>query len=127
MLLAGNGPLKLYPTGKVLKTVENRYDAQLEGVLVYDRAKKRIVQWDMAALGDYVGCWFTDHNGWKEATADAPLALGFAFEMDQSAYDVPANRRRPRSFIHAYIFKEREPFYWDPDKWAEDWKKRQAR
>jgi hypothetical protein len=127
VVLSGTGPLKLYPTGKVLKTVENRYDARLEGVVVYDRSKKKIIRWDMAVLGDYTGCWFAGNDGWKEATADAPIALGFAFELDESAYQVPAERRRPRSFVHAYIFKEREPFYWDPEKWEEDWKKRQPR
>jgi hypothetical protein len=127
VVLSGTGPLKLYPTGKVLKTVENRYDARLEGVLMYDRAAKKIVRWDMASLGDYAGCWFAGNEGWKEATPEAPLALGFAFELDQTAYQLPADRRRPRSFVHAYIFKEREQFYWDPEKWEEDWKKRQPK
>jgi hypothetical protein len=36
-------------------------------------------------------------------------------------------RRRPRSFIHAYIFKVREEHYWDPDKWLEEWKKRRKK
>ena len=62
----------------------------------------------MAALGDYTGRWFAGNKGWKEATAEAPLALGFAFELDQTAYELPPERRRPRSFIHAYIFKDRE-------------------
>jgi hypothetical protein len=127
VLLSGKGPLKLYPTGKVLKTVENRYDARLEGVLVVDRADKRIVKWDMAALGDYVGCWFAGNDGWKEATPAAPLVLGVAFELDSSAYQTPPERRRPRSFIHAYIFNGREQFYWDPEKWEADWKKRQPK
>jgi hypothetical protein len=127
VLLSGKGPLKLYPTGKVLKTIENRYDARLEGVLVYDRVHKRIARWDMVALGDYTGCWFVGHEGWKEATAAAPLPLGFAFELDESAYRVPAERRRPRSFVHAYIFNGKEQYYWDPEKWEEDWKKRQPR
>src|SRR5207253_4638255 len=95
VVLSGTGPLKLYPTGKVLKTVENRYDARLEGVLVYDRTEKKIVQWDMVALGDYTGCWFAGHEGWKEATREAPLALGFSFELDQSAYRLLPERRRP--------------------------------
>ncbi|MBM4068870.1 MAG: hypothetical protein FJ271_07980 [Planctomycetes bacterium] len=125
VLLSGKGPLKLYPTGKVLKTVENRYDARLEGVLEYDRASRRITRWDMASLGDYTGCWFAGNDGWKEATSGSPLPLGFAFEIDHTAYQVPAERRRPRSFVHAYIFREREPFYWDPELWHEDWKKRQ--
>jgi hypothetical protein len=127
VLLSGTGPLKLWPTGKVLKTVNNRYDARLEGVIVYDRAGQKITRWDMAALGDYAGCWFAGNDGWKEATAEAPMALGFAFELDESAYRVPAERRRPRSFVHAYIFKDREEFYWNPDRWEEDWKKRQPR
>src|SRR5262249_50871224 len=127
VVLAANNPLKLYPTGKVLKTVEDRYDARLHGVLVYDRAAKKVVRWDMVALGDYAGCWFAGNDGWKEATRDAPLAVGFAFELDQDAYRLPAERRRPRSFVHAYVFNGREQFYWDPEKWEEDWKKRQPR
>lgn len=125
VLLSGKGPLKLYPTGKVLKTVENRYDARFEGVLEYDRAAKRISRWDMASLGDYTGCWFAGNDGWKEATATSPLPLGFAFEIDHTAYAVPPERRRPRSFVHAYIFNGREPFFWDPDLWHDDWMKRQ--
>ncbi|MSR52127.1 MAG: hypothetical protein EXS09_02420 [Gemmataceae bacterium] len=127
VLLSGTGPLKLYPTGKVLKTVENRYDARMQGVLEYDRTGKRITRWNMAALGDYAGSWFAGNDGWKEATRETPVPLGFAFEIDSTAYQVPAERRRPRSFVHAYIFKEREPFYWDPEKWEKDWKKRQKK
>ena len=37
------------------KNEEARYDAGFEGVLVYDRAQKRITEWDMVALGDYAG------------------------------------------------------------------------
>ena len=29
--------------------------------------------WDMAVLGDYAGRWFAGNNGWKEATAEAPM------------------------------------------------------
>lgn len=124
VLLVGEGPLKLYPTGKVLKTVENRYDARIEGVLVYERATRKILRWDMAALGDYTGVWFAGNDGWKEATAEKPVPLGFAFEVDASAYTVPPERRRPRSFVHAYIFNGKEHYYWDPEKWEEDWKKK---
>ena len=127
VLLTGSGPLKLYPTGKVLKTVENRYDARLEGVLVYNRTDKRIAKWDTVVLGDYTGCWFAGNEGWKEAVSQAPMALGFSFELDESAYQLPPERRRPRSFVHAYIFRDREQFYWDPAKWEEDWKQRQRR
>lgn len=116
----------LYPTGKIIKEVENRYDAQLEGVLVYDRAQKRISRFDLTALGDFIGTWFAGNEGWKEATPDAPIPVGFAVEVDQSSYELPPERRRPRSFVHAYIFNGREQFYWDPDKW-EEWRKGQQK
>ena len=107
--------------------LEKRYDARIEGVIGVDRAKKKIVRWDMAALGDYTGEWFTGHERWKAATPEAPLAMSFAFEMDQTTYDLPPERRRPRSFMHAYIFRENEQHFWDPEKWLEDWEKRPKR
>jgi hypothetical protein len=125
VLLSGPGVLHEWPDRKFIKKVENRYDARLEGVVVYDRARKRITRWDVAALGDFTGRWFAGNKGWKEATPEAPLPLGFAFELDQTAYELPPERRRPRSFMHAYIFRDREHHYWDPDSWLEDWKKRQ--
>ena len=125
VVLSAQSVLHTWPDHKFIKNLENRYDARLEGVIVYDRARKRITRWDMAALGDYVGRWFAGNGGWKEATAAAPMALGFAFEVDPTAYDLPPDRRRPRSFMHAYIFREKEEQYWDPDKWLDDWKKRQ--
>jgi hypothetical protein len=127
VLLAAEGTLIRYPTGKVIKNLENRYDARLEGELVYDRGEKKIVRWNMTGLGDYTGCWFSGNHGWKEAVADAPLQLGFAFELDRSDYEVPAQRRRPPSFVHAHIFKGREAFYWDPEAWEADWKKKNNR
>lgn len=127
VLLTGMGVLHEWPNRKFIKNLENRYDARLEGVIVYDRGKKKIVRFDLAALGDYSGRWFAGNKGWVEATREAPLSLGFAYELDQTAYDLPAERRRPRSFIHAYIFQNREAFYWDPDLWLEDWKKRQKK
>ena len=96
-------------------------------LLVYDRATGKITRWDMAVLGDYSGRWFAGNNGWKEATPDAPMPVGFAFEIDQTAYDLPPERRRPRSFMHAYMFRDRDDHYWDPDKWLDDWKKRQPK
>ena len=127
VLLTAPGVLHTWPDRKFVKNLENRYDARLDGVLVYDRAKGKITRWDMAVLGDYSGRWFAGNSGWKEATPEAPMPLGFAFEIDPTAYDLPPERRRPRSFMHAYMFKEREEFYWDPDKWLEDWKKRQPK
>jgi hypothetical protein len=124
VLLTGPGVLRGWPNGKFIKNLENRNEARLEGVLVYDRRRQRLVRFDLVALGDYSGRWFTNQHGWKEATRQAPLPLGFAFELDPTAYDLPPERRRPRSFVHAYIFRDREEFYWDPDRWLEDWKKR---
>jgi hypothetical protein len=127
VLLKSPGVLTTWPDHKFIKNLVNSYDARLEGVIVYDRAKAKIVRFDAAVLGDYSGRWFAGNNGWKEATAESPMPLGFAIEIDQTAYELPAERRRPRSFLHAYTFKEREEFYWDPDKWLEDWKKRQPK
>jgi hypothetical protein len=123
--LAGPGVLHTWPDRKFIKNIENRYDAHLEGTIVYDRQKERIVRWDMAALGDYAGRWFAGNKGWKEATPESSVIHGFAFEVDATAYELPPERRRPRSFVHAYIFRDRDPFYWDPDLWLEDWKRRQ--
>lgn len=110
---------------KEVKEGETRYDARLEGVLEYDRQQKRISRWDMAALGDYTGEWFAGNVRWKEAAAAAPMPLAFTFELDRSDYEVPAERRRPASFVHAYIFRGREQFYWDPEKWEENFKQTQ--
>lgn len=126
-LLTGPGVLHEWPNRKFIKNLENRYDARLEGVIEYDPTRKKITRWDMAALGDYSGRWFGGQKGWKEATAKEPMPMAFAFEVDATAYDLPAERRRPRSFTHAYLFREREPFYWDPEKWLEDWQRRQPK
>jgi hypothetical protein len=123
VLLSGPGVLHEWPNRKFIKNVENRYDARLEGVLVFGRNRGKITRWDMVALGAYTGRWFTNAHGWQEATAAAPLPLGFAFELDSTAYDLPPDRRRPRSFVHAYLFHDHEEHYWDPDRWLADWKK----
>jgi hypothetical protein len=107
--------------------LEKRYDARMEGILVVDREKKKIARWDMVSLGDYTGEWFTGHERWKAATPEAPLSMAFAFELDRATYDLPPERRRPRSFMHAYIFREKEEQFWDPDLWLADWEKRQKR
>jgi hypothetical protein len=125
LVLSAPSVLHEWPVRKFIKNLENRYDANLEGVIVYDRVARKVTRWDMAALGDYVGRWFAGNNGWKEATAEKPMPLGFAFEVDDTAYELPPERRRPRSFMHAYIFQAREEHYWDPDKWLDDWKRRQ--
>src|SRR5262245_54374758 len=127
VLLAGPGVLHTWPDRKFLKNIENRYDARLEGVLHFDRVKTKVTRLDLAALGDFTGRWFAGNKGWKLATPEAPLPLGFAFEIDPTAYELSPERRRPRSFIHAYIFREREEHYWDPERWLEDWKRRQPK
>ena len=127
ILLTSPGVLHEWPVRKFIKNIENRYDAGLEGFIEYDRAARRIVRFDLVALGDFSGRWFAGEKGWKEATSAAPMALGFACEIDRTAYDLPPERRRPRSFVHAYIFRGREEHYWDPEKWLADWQKRQPK
>jgi hypothetical protein len=127
VLLSGPGVLHTWPDRKFIKNIENRYDARLEGVLHFDRVTNKVTRFDLAGLGDFTGRWFAGNKGWKLATPEAPLPLGFAFEIDPTAYELSPERRRPRSFIHAYIFREREEHYWDPERWLEDWKKRQPK
>jgi hypothetical protein len=127
VLLTGPSVLREWPSGKFIKNIENRYDARLEGMLTYDRGQGKFTRWDLAVLGDYSGRWFAGNSGWRLATPEAPLPLAFAFEIDETAYQLPPERRRPRGFIHAYIFREREDQYWDPDKWLDDWKRRQPK
>lgn len=126
-LLSGPGILHTWPDRKFIKNVENCYDARLEGVIVFDRSKQQITQWNMVALGDFSGRWFAGNKGWKEATAAAPLPLAFAFEVDPTAYQLPPEQRRPRSFMHAYIFRNQEAHYWDPDQWLQSWQKKQPK
>ena len=111
-------------SGHEFKGLEKKYDARIEGRIGIDRKENRIVRFDLVALGDYTGEWFTGHERWKAATPEAPLAQAFSFEIDRTAYELPAERRRPRGFMHAYVFNEREKFYWDPDQWKADWEKR---
>src|SRR5262249_2036187 len=44
ILLSGVGALREWPQGKFIKHLENRYDARVEGTLVYDRAQKKIAR-----------------------------------------------------------------------------------
>ncbi|MBM3996663.1 MAG: hypothetical protein FJ303_21290 [Planctomycetes bacterium] len=127
VLLSSPGVLHTWPDRKFVKNIENRYDARIEGVILFDRIKNKATRFDFVALGDFTGRWFAGNKGWKEATRDAPVPLGFAFELDQTAYELPAERRRPRSFMHAYTFRVAEQHYWDPDLWLADWKKRQSK
>jgi hypothetical protein len=127
VLLSSPGVLHTWPERKFIKNIENRYDAGLEGVIEFDRARNKVTRFDLAVLGDFTGRWFAGNKGWNEATPEAPLPLGFAFEIDRTTYELPAERRRPRSFMHAYIFRVAEDHYWDPEKWLSDWQKRQPK
>lgn len=127
VLLASPGILHTWPDHKFIKNIENRYSARLEGEVIFDRARNRISRFDVVVLGDFSGRWFAGEKGWKEATVESPLALAFAFELDTTAFDLPPERRRPRSFVHAYIFRTREDHYWDPEAWLTDWNKTRTR
>jgi hypothetical protein len=110
-----------------LKTLENRYDARLEGKLIYDPAKKRFVRWDMIALGDYTGgCCACDYGKAKEEghfVAKAPLPIAMSFEIDNNNYELPPEYRRSTPYL-IWRFRNQSPFYFDPDKWEADWRKR---
>lgn len=103
------------------KDLENRYEARLEGLLVYDRAKNRIADWEMVALGDYIG--MLRRVAWHGP--ESPLPLGIAFKLDRSDYELPPERRRPPPMVYAHTLKNKEQYYWDPEKWEADWKKQQ--
>src|SRR5262245_4862196 len=53
--LSAKARLRRYPTSEFIKDLENRFDANLEGILVFDPAAQRITEWNMVALGDYAG------------------------------------------------------------------------
>jgi hypothetical protein len=111
--------------------LEDRYDARIEGVLVYDLRKERITKWEMVALGDHQGAYWPNINRGKTAcnfTTD-PVAIGFSFELDQSDYEIPAERRRQAPYLVAHTFKgpQRQAYYWDLEKWEAAWKKQQKR
>lgn len=124
VLLEDKPQFKLNPPPQDLKDLLNRYDARVEGVLVYDRSKEKIVRWDMAVLGDYTGVWRDYRKDRERNCCVAPVPMGFTFELDPSDYEVPPERRRARSFMLNYVFQGREPWYFDPVKWEEDWRKR---
>lgn len=102
--------------------LNNRYDARLEGTIVYDPARKQILRWDMTALGDYLGiCYAYDH---PKPFATKPLALGFAFELDSGSYELPAEFRRNKPAALTYV---PERYYFDPEKWEADGKNNQKK
>ncbi len=99
--------------------LNNQYDARLEGTIEYDPVRKQIIRWDMVALGDYLGlCYAYDH---PKPYATTPLALGFTFELDRGSYELPPELRRNKPMLLTYL---PESFYFDPEKWGADWRKR---
>jgi hypothetical protein len=108
-----------------VKEVEARYDARLEGTVIYDPSQQKIVRWDMTALGDYTGICGNmgsadDPAGGGWTYTKQQLPVGFAFEIDASAYQLPAERRRPMPIFLVHTFRGREHYYWDPLRWEED-------
>jgi hypothetical protein len=131
VVLRKKSGIKTRPDSKIdtPPDLEDRYDARIEGVLVYDRQKNKITKWEMVALGDHQGAYWPNVNRGKTAcnfTTD-PVALGFSFELDQSDYALPAERRRQAPYLVAHTFKgpQRQGYYWDLDRWEEAWKKKQ--
>jgi hypothetical protein len=112
------------PLPEEVQNLANRYDARLEGRIVYDPAQNKITRWDMTALGDYTGIWVGyREDGWR-GWALKPVPFGFSFELDRTDYEFPPERRRHASFQFNYVFKNQPQHYWDPDLWLEDWNKR---
>jgi hypothetical protein len=109
--------------------LEDRYDAQVEGVVVYDTAQKKLTRWDMVVLGEHTGAFWPaiNHSKPSKNFTLEPVVIGFSFELDRS--DVSAEQRRQAPYILAHTFKgeKRQEYYWNPDKWEEDWKKQQRR
>jgi hypothetical protein len=79
------------------------------------------------ALGDYTGgCCACDYGKVKEDghfVAKEPLPIAMSFEIDNNNYELPAEYRRSTPYL-IWRFRNQTPFYFDPDKWEADWRKR---
>ncbi len=109
-----------------LESLENRYDARLEGKLVYNPDKKRFTRWDTMALGDYTGASCACEWGEKQEgsyVAKEPMPIAMSFEIDNNNYELPAEYRRSTPYL-IWRFRNQTSFYFDPDKWEADWLKR---
>jgi hypothetical protein len=133
VLLVKKSGIKTRPDSKIdtPPELEDRYDARVEGQLVYDLRQKKITRWEMVVLGDHQGAYWPNINRGKTAcnfTTD-PVAIGFSFELDPSDYELPAERRRQAPYLVAHTFKgpQRQAYYWDPDRWEADSRKQQKR
>jgi hypothetical protein len=110
--------------------LEDRYDANVEGVLVFDPHQQKITCWEMVVLGDHQGAYWPNVNARPSRNfTTEPVALGFSFELDQSDYELPAERRRQAPYLVAHTFKDpqRQAYYWDIEKWTTDWQRQQKR
>ncbi len=132
VLLTKKSGIRTRPDSKIPTPpdVEDRYDARLEGQLVYDRRQQKITKWEMVVLGDHRGAYWPNIGGPTSRNfTTEPVVIGFAFELDPSDYALPAERRRQAPYLVAHTFKspQRQVYYWDVAKWEADWKKRQKR
>ncbi len=132
VLLLKKSGIKTRPDAKIATPpdLEDRYDARPEGQLVYDPQQQKITRWDMVVLGDHQGAYWPNVGGKSSRNFTAePIAIGFAFELDQSDYALPAERRRQAPYLVAHTFKgpQRQIYYWDVDQWEAAWKKQQKR
>jgi hypothetical protein len=117
-----------------LKSLEDRYDARLEGKLVYDPSKKRFTRWDMVVLGDYTGaccaCEFGKYQEDGHFVAKEPLPIAMSFEMDSWNYEMAAEHRRTIPYMF-WMFRGRTTqgydYYFSPEKWEADWIKQGKR
>jgi hypothetical protein len=69
------------------------FEAPLDGVLEYDRAKKAIVRFDVVALGAVWGRW-GDANG-KSLFVERPGKTPFGFALELAKGDTPTDRIPP--------------------------------
>jgi hypothetical protein len=111
-----------------LENLQNRYDARLEGKLVYDPAKKRFTRWDVVAVGDYTGaCCACEFGKMKEEghlVAKEPLVIATSFEIDNWNYEVPPEHRRTVPYLLWYFHnRPGYDYYFDPEKWEAALKK----
>jgi hypothetical protein len=119
--------------GPLAKPIEERYDARVEGQLVYDLVQKRFTRWDMVALGDLTGFSLAnDFPGHREA-ADwglivEPSPICMSFEIDNNNYVQPPEYRRSTPYLiwrfRGYDRTGQHEYYFNPDKWEADWIKR---
>jgi hypothetical protein len=110
--------------------LQNRYDAGLEGQLVYDPVQKRFTRWDMIVLGDFVGASLANNwmgpNKKDRDIAKRPLPIATSFEIDWNNYEVPPEYRRTTPHMLWWLADQagNRDYYFHPDKWEENWKKR---